>query len=728
MAIEKTIEINVDSKQAEKNLKSINVTIDEQKEILVLLEEEYAKAKQALDKYNDSSRVNLAQEKQLKKQLTERKNALTDQRLGLKKLSVEQRAANNVVNDFKLAQKDNTNIIRGIDKLTGGYATKVVKLKKGFLSALKGVKSFTLGLKGLKGALIATGIGALAVGIGFVVANLDKVKEMFGFISEESKAAREALEAEAEALNQSIAKQTTELQTVSRAYESGALKGKDLENVVKGLNEKYKDANLELDENNNLTSDSLAFIDSQIKAIKVQAKNKAILTNIEALYSDELQAQTLIGQQNNKFMVERAKLEELLAKQLANDPQDSTKANALRKQIARSQEKQKDIANEIKSLTNQRANIQSAIDKETKRLDFSEFTKPKKRSKESSKGSGKSAEDIEKEKAKKLEDLKNKIRDAEANKEDEARALQLTKIREHNEKLLQEAKDADLLTQELKDSLGEKVIAKQAEFDAIDAKRRKKKEAEDAASRLKQQEEKISELELQKNFDELSFQEQKKILNEREQLLLLDKLFFKTLSNDQIKALEKQFSEAESERIKLQEEFKEDEYKKGYDNLQNIISLGGKKMEKVGKALAIADVVRTASKSVSETVSSTGIANAKATAASPLTAGMPFVAINTAKAALSIGSTVASAAKSISSIKGNAKSVSGSAPADSGGGGGGSVSTPPAFNIVGASDTNQLADAIGGQSQQPIQTYVVANDVTTAQSLQNNIVEGATIG
>ena len=63
--------------------------------------------------------------------------------------------------------------------------------------------------------------------------------------------------------------------------------------------------------------------------------------------------------------------------------------------------------------------------------------------------------------------------------------------------------------------------------------------------------------------------------------------------------------------------------------------------------------------------------------------------------------------------------------------GGGSASAPPippSFNVVGASGSSQLADAIGGQSQQPIQTYVVANDVTTAQSLQNNIVEGATIG
>lgn len=57
----------------------------------------------------------------------------------------------------------------------------------------------------------------------------------------------------------------------------------------------------------------------------------------------------------------------------------------------------------------------------------------------------------------------------------------------------------------------------------------------------------------------------------------------------------------------------------------------------------------------------------------------------------------------------------------------GSAPSPPSFNIVGASDTNQLADAVAGQEKQPVQAFVVANDVTTAQSLQNNIVEGSTI-
>jgi len=54
-------------------------------------------------------------------------------------------------------------------------------------------------------------------------------------------------------------------------------------------------------------------------------------------------------------------------------------------------------------------------------------------------------------------------------------------------------------------------------------------------------------------------------------------------------------------------------------------------------------------------------------------------------------------------------------------------SLPPAFNIVGASGTNQLASAIGEQSQQPVQAFVVSSEVTTAQELDRNIIDEATI-
>jgi len=89
---------------------------------------------------------------------------------------------------------------------------------------------------------------------------------------------------------------------------------------------------------------------------------------------------------------------------------------------------------------------------------------------------------------------------------------------------------------------------------------------------------------------------------------------------------------------------------------------------------------------------------------------------------------------------GKAKQILSKVKAPSGGGssrGGGAVPsvsapptppTPPDVTSVGGSGMNQLADAIGSQNQQPVQAFVVSNDVTTAQSLERNIVDGASIG
>jgi hypothetical protein len=93
-----------------------------------------------------------------------------------------------------------------------------------------------------------------------------------------------------------------------------------------------------------------------------------------------------------------------------------------------------------------------------------------------------------------------------------------------------------------------------------------------------------------------------------------------------------------------------------------------------------------------------------------------------------IATTAAIGFKSVKDIlKTNPKNASGGSSSSASG-----ASTPqaaaPQFNIVGQGGTNQLAESIGSQTQQPVQAYVVSNDVTTAQSMQNNIVQGASIG
>ena len=61
----------------------------------------------------------------------------------------------------------------------------------------------------------------------------------------------------------------------------------------------------------------------------------------------------------------------------------------------------------------------------------------------------------------------------------------------------------------------------------------------------------------------------------------------------------------------------------------------------------------------------------------------------------------------------------------SGGGGGGAQA--PSFNVVGNSGVNQIAQTLN-REQAPIQAVVVANNVTTAQSANRNIVQNASLG
>lgn len=52
----------------------------------------------------------------------------------------------------------------------------------------------------------------------------------------------------------------------------------------------------------------------------------------------------------------------------------------------------------------------------------------------------------------------------------------------------------------------------------------------------------------------------------------------------------------------------------------------------------------------------------------------------------------------------------------------------PSFNVVGASPENQLAQAIGQQERKPLKAFVVSNEVSSAQALDRNIVQGASLG
>ena len=102
-----------------------------------------------------------------------------------------------------------------------------------------------------------------------------------------------------------------------------------------------------------------------------------------------------------------------------------------------------------------------------------------------------------------------------------------------------------------------------------------------------------------------------------EQKALIEQKYIK-LNADLVNDNAKKQRELDEANQKEAAEFKEKQLKKGIADAQNILSLGGEKLQKVGKALAIADITRDSVKAISTTVSATTEANAKSVAASQI--------------------------------------------------------------------------------------------------------------
>ena len=190
-----------------------------------------------------------------------------------------------------------------------------------------------------------------------------------------------------------------------------------------------------------------------------------------------------------------------------------------------------------------------------------------------------------------------------------------------------------------------------------------------------------------------------------------------------------------AERIKIEQEeaLKKQQIKETAFN--QAVAIAGAE-SKLGKALLIAkqiqnakelvlEITKTKAKAV-QSVAQAGMATAVGTAETakigfpqniPMLIGYAAQAVGIISAIRSATSKAKASVSlpSSSSISSGVRSAAPQAP------------QAPSFNLVGQGGTNQLAEAIGSQSQQPVRAYVVSNDVTTAQSLDRNIVESASL-
>jgi len=300
------------------------------------------------------------------------------------------------------------------------------------------------------------------------------------------------------------------------------------------------------------------------------------------------------------------------------------------------------------------------------------------------------------EEAKAAEDIRKILIDTEAEKrEEEKRLLE----KSYNDKLklaMEYYGDDSTQAQEL---LAAKKIAldnQQKKFKEEDAK----KAAEESAIAAEK-------LVLNQESELLSFEAQRQLIQEREQLLLADK----TINDKDRLTLKKQFAAAEKKLDELTAQAAKEKSEKTEQGLNQLSEVVGKNTV-AGKGMSIAAATINTYQGVTDALAAKTI--------TPFETALKFV---NAGAILANG---LKTVKQMASVKiPNASGGAGTGGASSPSGG--SVSQPPAFNVVGASGTSQLADAIGSQSKEPTRAYVVSADVTTSQEMDRNTIEGASI-
>ena len=180
-------------------------------------------------------------------------------------------------------------------------------------------------MKLLRGAMLATGIGALIVGVGLLIANFDKLKNMLSGTTK----AQETLNAINEKAIESSAKELSALDKLQKTLKDSSLSREEQVNAVKRLQTEYPNLLSNIDANTVSEDELNAAILLNIELVDLQAKANANAELRTENYKKQLQntteAQT--GQNVSLWDLSYALLGTLDAKQAMKDATDSANEN-----------------------------------------------------------------------------------------------------------------------------------------------------------------------------------------------------------------------------------------------------------------------------------------------------------------------------------------------------------------------------------------------------------------
>ena len=769
MAIEKVIDIKVNSKDAQANLEFLNSTLEEQRLILIALEKELLQVEQI---QKSTSKNEFAAQRILTVQTDHLRDSIKDQKLALSTLNVEKRQA--VITSKQLADEEanSSKIIQGIDKLTGGLATTTKRLYQGFIESAKSLKLFVTGLKGLKTALISTGIGALVVALGLIVAYWDDIV----YYINEATGKTEKLNA---VINKRIEKDqfTAELLEIQKATLDA--QEKSLIEINKQLKKQYE---LLIDDNDALLINLQTNLETEksynrritllerLKLLATSAFSRGVgyKSEFEKSTSEDSEKTAEIELSINKILLDQANLKKKIAL-LNKDSLNTLKKieDTELKDLERIRKGMIDTDIEIRAerikivndTYNELVKLAKKYNIDTTELEKARVTKLAEIDADSlekiRKGQVDSIAEQRVEQLKAIEDEYNslirlaeitiqnedekqkailKLQSASFNKRSELENQFITQDSDKEKERRQRIQDiAKFDIQQYGSKLQQLKSLRSLELKGQDDEIQRLQDLVNQANlgtdeRIAAQERLDNYLEesRQKNItaDREIFIEEQAMRDERTSQLAkftgeISNIFGALSAFSSVRTIEQQQEEARLKGlIDLEEEGSEAKIQ-AQKNLQAYQI----EAQKRSKQFALLEIVAGTAAGFINALLIAQQGGMGTGAAAPFTTPIFF--------ATQIAAVLSAAARAkalLNTIPGGANVSTPTAP-DS------TNKTPktstqsqaPIFNIVGTTGANQIADVFASQNQSPMRAYVVANDITTAQSLQRNIIEGAGI-
>ena len=673
MAIKRTIVISAETKAAQKSVDELTEQLELQDAAILRLTNDQEKYE---NKLQDISKTNLAGQKHYNDLLKKTNRELKEVVKGRRTLETEQKKANKTLAEATKKQNKLSGVMGELDKLTGGAISSFGRFYTSIMTAVKGMSL-------LKIAFIATGIGAFVVLITSLVAAFKR--------SEEGQ----------EKLQVGLAMLGAVVNQIMDAFANlGTAIFDAITNPKQALID-FKDAFVE-NVTNRISSaiETIGFLGTAIKKVFDGDFSGAME---DAKKAGSSYIDTMTGVKNTIDKVSDSVtgfVDETLSEvsAMAQVTKARQKAHHIERELQVERAKANRKINEIRLQAEDRVN--NTATERVKLLRKAQAIEEEITNKEiAAKQLLIQAQELEMEQG--LNNIAAK---------DKLAKLKAEEIKLDTKKL----RSQRLLQTQITTALNEEIAAQKVITDLAAAKILKAEE--DEKTRLQSIKDIQDEFQQSVEEERAVKEEEKAILQKEKELQELEDLNATEEQKAAIiaywdgKILDGKETDAEKQK-KLEKAVVDAKLDIAKQSMALIGEIAGKG-SKIGKAMAIGQA----------TISGyEGVQNAYTTAQkSPITLGFPAYPVIQASLA---GAFAAVNIQKIAST--NPSGSSGAAGLTSVASAGAQA---PSFNIVGQSGSNQIASALGEQQQTPIQAYVVSQDVTTAQSLENSIIQGATLG